>query len=281
MGSPVVGVVSWTNNAAIPVANPEFTLALESDAVDFDSIVAEGAYIDPLNRTITWNTNSSSTLSTIEPGGRGQFNFSFKAFSDQQSIGDITLTLSVRGAFPDRDYAESSVTSIDRKVVRFSSKLQFASLALYSSGPIKNTGPFPPKADVETTYTVAWTILPVENPLSLVRATAVLPAGVIWGGVVVPASEQVTYSEETRLITWDVGSMPKAGPIQASRTLSFQIKVKPTKNQIGGELSLLGETILVAKDAVAGVELTITRSALSTRLFTDPAYTPGMEKVVP
>lgn len=281
IGSPVVGVISWTNNASIPVASPEFTLAITGDTVDFDSITAEGAYVDPLNRTITWNTNSSQTLSTLQPGAHGQFNFSFKTLEDAKVLGDVALALSVRGTFPDRDFAESSVTNIDQKIVRFASKLQFSSEALYSTGPFKNIGPFPPKANTETTYTITWTMLPVQNPLSQAKATATLPIGVTWAGTILPSSEALTYSPDTNTIVWDIGSLPKATALSANRTVSFQVKAKPTKSQVGAELNLLGETTITAKDAIAGVPLEITRPALSTRLFTDPSYTVGQEKVVP
>jgi hypothetical protein len=64
-------------------------------------------------------------------------------------------------------------------------------------------------------------------------------------------------------------------------TVSFQVKVKPTKDQVGSALSLLGQTLVTATDAVANVPISVSRPAVSTQLLTDPDYTPGKEKVVP
>ena len=191
------------------------------------------------------------------------------------------MALSVAGTFPDRDFFQDTISNIDQKIVRFASMIQFDSQALYSSGPIKNTGPFPPKVDKETTYTISWTMKPVEHTLSSAVAKAVLPVGVVWTGTTSPSSEVLSYDEQTRTVTWTIGSVAKAGPLTQNRIASFQVKNKPVKAQVGGEIDLLGETSITAVDDAAAAALSITRPGLTTRLSTDPAYSVGKEKVLP
>ncbi len=281
-GSKVFGTVEWKNNAPILITNPAITLSLEGDNIDTDSIVALGGYYDKVEKTITWNNETSFDLVTLEPGASGSLPFSFNTKSAKAGMaGDITLSLSVRGTFPDRDFFQDSVSGIDQKIVRFASKLQFAAQSLYSVGPIKNSGPFPPKFDKDTTYTVQWFMRPVENPLSNVVATATLPLGVVWTGVIAPQSELITYVPETRVVTWNVGSLPKATSSPVVRTVSFQVKVRPIKSQIDSRIDLVGETSVQAIDTAVNAPISSTRPVLTNELSADPLYSTGKEKVLP
>jgi hypothetical protein len=278
-GSDISGMVKWTNNSPLAITNPVFTLALSGEGIDRDTVEGDGGRYDPVENTIVWSSESSIDLVRIESGAQGVLPFRFSP--KEGSTRDITLALSVAGTFPDRDFFQDVISNIDQKSIRFASTLQFASQSLYSIGSIKNTGPFPPKVGKETTYTVSWTMRPVENPLTKATATAVIPLGAVWTGVTYPSSESLSYDPASRTVTWNIGAVPKSSSSALSRTASFQVKVSPTKGQIDTELNLLGETEISAVDEVAGTPLSITRPAVTTRLSTDPAYSVGKEKVLP
>ncbi len=278
VGNSVNGLVSWTNNSPSTVSNAVFVLSLDGTSFDPNSVSVTDGYYDATANTITWNSDSDSALSSIASGQTGSLSFSFNPKTDDTS--DIGLHLSVQGTMPDNNFAQQSVNDIDVKTVRFSSHLQFASQALYSTGPLKNTGPFPPKAGQVTTYTVTWTVQPSENALTNVVASAVLPAGVTWANSFLPSTEPLTYDSNTNTVTWNVGVLPKAGGAQQKKSVSFKISVKPSTSQVGTPLPLLGVATVVGTDATANVPLTATRPALTTVLSTDPAYSPGKELVV-
>jgi hypothetical protein len=281
-GSSVNGYIDWKNNAPVSIVEPEFVLSITGDNVDTDSIVARGGYYDKLDRTITWNNETTLNLTKLEPGAAGQFPFSFNTKQPKSGFGnDIGLSLSVKGTYPDRDFFQDSVSGIDQKVIRFASKIQFAAQALYSIGPIKNTGPFPSRVDQDTTYTIQWFMRPVENPLSGAVATATLPLGVVWTGVVSPQSEIISYAPETRVVTWNIGSLPKSTSTPTVRTVSFQVRVRPSKLQVESRLILLGETKIQATDSVANIPLNASRAEISNELSADPIYSIGKEKVLP
>lgn len=281
-GSSVNGFVEWKNNSAISITRPVFSLAINGDNVNTDSIQAQGGYYDKLEKTIFWSNETSLSLTTIAPGASGKLPFSFNTKEAKAgTAGDINLSLSVAGTFPERDFFEDSITNIDQKVVRFASKLQFAAQALYSIGSITNSGPFPSKFDKETTYTIQWIMRPVENPLSDAVATTTLPLGVVWTGVVVPQSETISYNPETRTVSWNIDSLPRATNVPTIRTVSFQVKVRPTKLQIGSELLLSNETKIEAFDTVANAKISDSKPGSTNRLSTDPLYSAGKEKVIP
>ena len=278
VGDPINGLVTWTNNSAQTISNPTFTLVLDGTSIDKTTVTATNGYYDATDNTITWTADSDPDIASLAPGQNGQLKFSFNPTAGDTS--DSSAHLSVSGTLAGNDAQQQSITDIDAKTIRYSAHLQFASQAFYSVGPIKNTGPFPPKAAQKTTYTVTWTARPSENPLTNVVASAVLPQGVTWSGVISPQAEAVTYDPNSRTVTWTAGVLPKATTAPQTKTVSFQVSVMPTKDQIGQNLALLGETTVVGTDSSAAVPLTVTRPALTTVLSSDPVYSQGKEKVV-
>ncbi len=122
---------------------------------------------------------------------------------------------------------------------------------------------------------------PVENPLSNAVVTTTLPIGVVWTGTISPTTETISYAPETRVVTWNIGSMPKATSVPVVRTVAFQVRVRPNKSQIDSRLTLLGETKVTATDSIANVPLSMIRSDLTNELSADPVYSVGKEKVLP
>lgn len=280
IGQKVSGNITWRNMSGKRVVNPTFSLALSGDSVNYGTAVAENGYFDASTRTLIWNTQSNPDLATIEPGAQGQLSFSFDSNS-ARAENDSVLTLSVKGAFPEDGFVEESIAAIDETRVRYSAHIQFAVQSLYSAGLIKNTGPFPPKVNQDTTYSIVWTARPSENALSEYQVSALLPMGVVWNGVHSPQSERIIYNPETRMVVWNLGVLPKAGAIPQTRSVTFQVQVKPTTEQVGLELPLLGVTSINAVDTAANVPIRVTRPEVSTRLVTDPAFVSGYEKVLP
>ena len=273
------GMVNWVNNSGKELKDAVFTLSFEGGGLNFGSVSTENGYTDPLDKTITWNSRSNGELAIVEPGENAQFPFNFSSVNG--STTDVHMSLSVEAIVPEEMNVIKKITDIASVVARYTARIQFAAQSLYSTGPIKNTGPYPPKANQETSYTITWTARPSENPLTNVVAKATLPPGVIWNGVIVPQAETISYNPENRIITWNIGSLPKATNISLSKSVSFQVKARPTTSQIGAEISLLSETTITATDAQANISLSANRPPLSSRLDADPLYTEGRERVVP
>ncbi len=278
IGSDINGTVSWVNNSSYTITNPTFSLVLGGGAIDVNSLTAPNSYYDPLTRTITWTADSDPGLVALPSGAKGTLSFGFTP----TEIGkDVTLALSIQGTVPDQGGRVGTIENIDTKTVRFASNIQFAAQSLYSIGPIKNSGPYPPKADAQTTYTIMWTVLPSENPLTNVVASAELPQGVSWTGTIIPSTETISYNPDTRIVTWNVGVLPKAlTSTPKSRSVSFQVANKPTRSAVGSDIMLLGDTTVSATDAVTQTNIVSTRPKLTTKFATDPIYTEGADRVV-
>jgi hypothetical protein len=278
-GKPIAGTISWENNASVALTNPLLTLSLDGVAIDASTVdVPDGAY-DEVSRTIVWSSETNADFVALSPGQSGTFNFSI---TPKETIDSSTLGLSLSvSANPSDSDIPFSVGTIDKKLISFATAIQFAGQSLYSIGPIKNTGPYPPRANKETSYTITWTIKPSSHPLSGVIASAKLPDGIVWSGVISPAAEQVRFDPDSRLVSWNIGNMPKQSNLNNFKTVSFQVNTRPSKSAIGSPIALLGTTVISGTDVVVNAPINSTRGSLSTRLDTDPIYSTDAEKVLP
>jgi hypothetical protein len=77
----------------------------------------------------------------------------------------------------------------------------------------------PPKVDNPSTYTIIWDIDNTANAVSDAEVTATLPPYVKWLNKVSPAGENITYNQNSGLVTWTVGDVaaysvgPKGRPL--------------------------------------------------------------------
>lgn len=280
VGTTVTGSVLWANSSQNTIDDPMFILSIRGNSFDKKSIRATKGFYNELDGTIIWSSDSDSDLISLKPGQSGSLPFSFDTISDVQGSRDINISLSVNGKIFETQ-TDEAISNVDQKVIVFASNVDFSSTAFYSIGPIKNTGPFPPKANMSTTYTITWTVRPVENPLAQLVASATLPIGTSWSGIVMPQTEDITYNPDSRLVTWNINSLPKATSVPKVRTVSFQVNAKPTVFQVGTMVKLLGETIISGLDTTTNTTVGISVPSLDTLITQDPIYATGKESVLP
>lgn len=283
-GETVNGIVRWVHTGPVAIADPIIRLQIVGSSVDETSMLADKAIYNVFQKEIQWSSDALLLEGTalIEPGQSGTLPFSFKTIETQGVADDIILTVSIEGMFPDRGNEKVVLGGIEEKTVRFSSRLQFTSGAVYSVGVFPNTGPFPPKVNNKTLYTINWSVRPSENTLENAQISAVLPQGVEWSRKISPEGARLSYNTETRTVIWNIGTLVRASSTNnKSLTVSFQIANTPSIGSAGKELTLLGPTTYTATDTATKAVVSDEKSSLTTRLITDPAYSPGNEIVLP
>ncbi len=282
-GEAVSGRIDWINNSPIAIASPVLRLRIEGTALDEQSIQANNAFYDSLDREIVWEGDAFlEGTTTLAPFEKGSFSFSFKTLETESITEDIVLSVSVGGTFPDRDYEVQTLETIEEKTIRFSSRLQFVNQATYSIGAFTNSGPFPPQTAKKTTYTITWSVKPSENMLEQAQVTATLPPNIVWEGKISPDNGKLIYNPDTKTIIWNIGTIEKARPSLAGQiTTAFQVSAVPTKSMVGKEFLLINKATYSAVDSVTKALLSVERPENTTRLFTDPVYSPGKENVLP
>jgi len=101
-------------------------------------------------------------------------------------------------------------------------------------------------------------------------------------GNVFPENENITYDQNTGIITWNAGSISPYSTNTAlqRREVDFQISFLPSITQINSSPTLVNEANLTAVDNFTGTNLTAQREYLTASFSTDPGYRGGDETVI-
>jgi hypothetical protein len=279
-GKVVQGTVFVRNNLPENLLNPQIEVRLVGSALDRQSVepYGEGFYNSSQN-SIIWNATNGD-IERMSPGDDETLSFNFASLQNlspgasNQKI-DVVVTFTGR---PQNSGADVKVTQT--KTVKIASEISLLSRSLYSRGPFTNSGPVPPRAETETTYTVALTLGNTQNDMNDSKVTAILGPNVKWTGEV-SASETVSYDEATRVVTWNVGTLPSgAGFSSQAREVFFKVALTPSLGQVGGVPVLLSNIAFTGTDAFTGTGVRVTNASVTTRISSDPGYVNGDETVV-
>jgi hypothetical protein len=278
LGEKVNVRITWANNLSDRITDGEIIANLGGNVLDKMSVDPGEGFFDSQNSRIIWDKNSNSDLSSIEPGEKGELNFSIKSLSSlsgDSSIKDpqMTIDVSIKGRRPSLGSTYTEINNFSKKIVKMLSDFQIASSASYKDGSL------PPKAETLTHYNVTWSIRNGSNALSGAVARSVLPIYVKWVSNSSPR-ENITYNEVTREVIWNIGSVSANTGGANSREGSFVIALNPSTSQVGSVPQLMKEVYLSGTDAFTGTLVKDTYMAINTLLSGDPVFQSGQERVI-
>jgi hypothetical protein len=299
--TPETGQITWFNNTTNTIINGEIDLNLSGTAFDKASVSPGQGFYDSGNSQIVWNQVTTPALASIGAGQSGTITFTItprnlSSQSNPITNPELNLSLSAKG----NQIAESNVpTEIDSTVnknILISSNVALSGQVVRSTGPFANSGPIPPVAQQQTTYTVVWTVYNTSNTLDGVQVAAILPPYVKWIGAISPTTANINYNSTNGQVTWNIGNVSAYGGTNSggvgsvgggtggasapAQQVAFQLGVTPGVDLVGQTPSIIGNAVLVARDDFTGASLTNTVQALTTRFSTDPTYNEGDEIVV-
>lgn len=278
--------VIWFNNLPDSIADAEIELKILGNALDKFSVNVDRGFYQSINNTISWSRETDSTLALLSPGQSGRAHFSFRSLSLSSGVTlrnpEITFEISVKGKRISSNQVPERIISTLVRTIKISSDLLLSARAVYFSGPFSNTGPIPPKVNVETTYTVIWIVTNVQNAVAGTKVIATIPSYIRWMGTVIPSSESVTFNSVDREIVWNVGEVEAGGGSTSAsqREVSFQVALIPSISQFGGIPVLINQQTVSGFDRFAEVTVEYVRVPLTTRLSSDPSFPNGGETVI-
>ncbi len=284
VGEKIESTVMWQNNLAENIYNMVVKIKLSGIAINKNSINVTNGYYSSADNTITFDKSYKPEFSSVSPSSEGGLDFDFEILSPSGSATNynnskIELAMTVVGT-----RAANSVPEVlfnDTKTLKVSSNLKLLSRGYKTIGSFENTGPFPPKVDNESTYTITWTATNSWNDTKSAKVEAVLPSNVKWMGYTSPDSEKISYDSASGKVTWSIGDMrANTGSIYNERTASFLVSITPSLSDLGQDMILLNEAVISGIDVFSGAQVGETRSAVTTNITSDPAYTEGIGKVV-
>lgn len=284
--TPITGEIRWTNNLDTKINDLEIRAKLSGNGVNRKNVSVVGGLYNSLENYIVWDKNSSNGFQEVNPGESGTARFTvyptplFSVAGGLLSEPVINIDISMSG----RKSAEGSSAQVlnngESKTIRIISDVGFSSKAVYFSGPFTNTGPIPPKAERETTYTIVWTLSNTANTISKVKISSTLPPWMRFAGTVSPASEDLNYNASTKEIVWNVGSIKRGtGITGAEKEVAFQIVLSPSLSQLGSSPVIINDAILTGHDDFANVSVRVNKSSLNTNLINDGGFPLGGGRV--
>lgn len=281
-GRRIQGSITIKNNLPENLISPRVEAKLSGTALDKLSISAQnGGFYNSSQNSINWNNSNSESLGSIAPGETRTFTFDFSSLSNLlpgSSNQKIDLNVSLTGR---PQNASSDVRISESRTIKIASEVSLSTKSLFSRGPFKNSGPIPPKAEEETTYTIALTLGNTQNEIKDGRVMATLGANVSWLGQVYGEGVNITYDEVSRIMTWHLDTLESgAGFSSPAREAYVQLSLTPSLGQVGGTPVLLNNISFVGNDSFTNTEVKVTNQAVTTMTLQDPNYVQGDEIVV-
>lgn len=275
--------VFWQSNNPTSMADAVIEIKLKGDALNRYSIYASnGGFYRSVDDVIVWDKSGRPELALVEPRAKGSVSFSFSPrpldINATNPIKNPQVTFEVLAHARRTSTASASeeVSTFATRTVKFETDLRLSAKGTYFAGPFKNTGPMPPQADKETTYTVSFAARNSSNNVSGALVKTTLPIYVKWLGKIYPDGEDLIYNDATSEVSWNAGRIPSGG----TREASFQISLTPSLSQINQTPKLTGDVTIVGTDDFTKTEVRDQKASVTTFLSADPQFSQNQANVV-
>jgi uncharacterized repeat protein (TIGR01451 family) len=266
----------YRNSSEVAMENVSLRATLSGEMFEMSTLTSEG-FLNSLTNTVAWTPATSPQLRRLESGTEGQVDLTVKlkeAFPIRR-VSDKNYSVKVQAQVesPTSLSGGGKTISLAVKEVKIMGAVDLDKKILFrdAASGILNSGPYPPRVNRTTQYTVHWIIRNSATDLTGVRVTATLLSGAKFTGKIKSNIDpKPVYNSATGQVTWDVGGvMATRGVVGEPIEAIFQIEHTPAVNQVGGEVPLLSESRLVAKDSFTGTSLADTEEGSGTALPDD------------
>lgn len=287
-GTLTKGEITWQNNLDVPINDVVIEAKLTGSMLDKSSVEADSGFYRSTDNTLIWDNSTIEDLRQINPGETGRVQFSLASLpgttqtSSQYRRPVINLELTIRGKRLNEERVSEEIKSSVSREIKVASGLTMTPILVRNIGPFQNSGPFPPKAEQETTYTVIVTVSNSFNNVKGATYTAVLPPYVRWMNKVNPSDGAFSYNADKREVTVSLGDISAGvGYNSAVKQFAYQVGLTPSVNQIDQSPVILISQKLSGTDTFANATVQDTYGAVDTKIEHDPTYQYGQEKVQP
>jgi hypothetical protein len=253
-GDKAVINIVYTNASDVPLHNVSFKLSLTGDAPLFKQIDPSNGLYDSIKQSILWDKSNVVTLGTLAPRANGTLRIVVPIVTSGTNSPTLKAVLTGLASTEETDDVVTTVS----KEWAVEGSATISARTGYKNSSFPNTGPIPPVANTETTYT-AQLVVSAQNALVNTRASFILPSYVSWRST---SSDQdkISYDRKTRTVTWAIGDMT------ADQTLTADIglTVKPSQSHVDRAPSITSGIVLDADEEVSQSHIRTTISPLTT-----------------
>ncbi len=231
-------------------------------------VEVQNGYYDSIKDVIRYEPSGNASLTQIDPGATKEFIFTLKP-SDKKETPSFSFTANAyaRRVFENR--ATEQLVGTVKSEAKFTSSVDVVRQAARSVPGFTDGGPIPPVADTETTYTITLSASAGGNDVTGAMLTTALPQYVSWKNLSL-GDGSLVFNPISKEVTWTIGGID-AG---SKKTVTFQIGLLPSQNQIGTTPALVGTQRLRATDRFTGAVVRAEGAPLSSELGAES----GMEE---
>lgn len=256
-GSHLTYQVTYQNTGTVAATGVNVSVTLTGGAYDLTTLSAPMATI--AGNTVTWNGSQVQQLADLNPNQQGTLTFNVGVLNPATK-GDVdnmavTATPSIESDQFQQAFAGTPVS------LKVNTQLILDETASVSSGPN------PPAVGQQTTYMVVLGLRNTTNDVGNVVLTASLPEAYNFDPTLVTFAEQknVTYNAGTRMLTWDVGTVPAhTGDYNPVRKLTLTVTVLPDQSNLGQTMPLLTNVAVSGADTFTSNPISLSGSNLLT-----------------
>lgn len=278
--------LTYKNNGDIGLRDVIIKEYLDSSVLDYSSLKTDGGSFDLNMKAITWKASDIKNLKNLEPGQEGKIIFSLKVKENIPitSANDKNFVISSVAKIDSPDIptpvSMNKIISGNKMDIKLNSKMILGVTGFHADANISNSGPIPPKVGEETTYAMHWSVTNINNDVKDAKVEANLPTNAQMTGTIFPADAKITYNERSNSIIWEIGDISAGtGILNSPKSVSFQVKIKPSPDQVGREVDLLGESKLTARDIFTEENIEKSVDKKTTNLFEDKTVADGIRVV--
>lgn len=275
--------LTWTNTLTGDLTDAQIAVRLTGEALDPSSIVASGGFYRSVDTTIVYGKESNSALARLNAGavGNGSFTFATKSADAMKSLRNpsITAVVTVSGKSTGDGNQPQTLSSSFTHLIRISTDFGVTARSTRTQGLFKNTGPIPPQANVESTYTILFGLTSSVNSVAGATVQAVLPSYVRYLGVTSPLDASVAYDPSTRVVTWTAGEVAAGTTAMSPKQGAFQVAFLPSISQQGTSPVLVSSITYSGTDRFTKKQLTGSVYDVTTQTSLDPGFLGTMGQV--
>lgn len=280
--------INYINDSENAFRNIVIEAKLKGDMFDYDEFSSDGKY-SSINNTITWNTSVKPSLAVLKPSDNDSVNFLIAAQKDfpadkNNQLLDVEVTISSPDFPGHTGIATDLLKATDALSTKVIGKIAIDQKAFYrdAASLILNKGPWPPRANQATQYTIHWQISTFGNNFKDIKLRSAIPPNVKLTGTAkvsdgIPAP---TIDNRSGQISLDIPTLEaNIGNGTAPIDIVFQVEATPSTNDINKAITLLQPVAITAQDEFTEVNVVAGDRELTTAL-TDDSTTQSNEWLV-
>ncbi len=254
--------LTYKNNSPVALSDVQLSAQISGSMLDLTRLQTQGSF-NSVTNTLSWAQANTPALANVDSGAQGYVEFSVPlkpAFAIRRLADknfSVKLSATIQSATVAPGVQATETISSASAETRIAGDIALAVLAYYHepTAGIRNTGPYPPRVNQPTRFTIHWRLVNSATDMTGIHITAKLPPGVSFTGNVrsTVASSSPVYNSQLGTVSWDIPLIAATqGVLGAPAEAIFQIEVTPAVNQAGNVIQLLSDTVLNATDAWTG-----------------------------